>query len=310
MLRLKLHATIILVGLLFSSVPLGFISINAESNEFLASTSTDKLYENTQEELIYNMFAIPRDKGDYVKTNWKGGDFVSSMRVQSLLYFENQKKTIVVTEYSQLDAAIKTALENNIQYLAYNNEGMNGDLSAPPEEVKQASHFIELVADKTHAAGLDFISVPSFRIMIDIVNDVNWRNVNAEIIAFQLQRAKSTQQFIDEFNEKAGIIRPQAPNSIFMVQINPEWQSIDDVRLILKGTNGDIGGISIACNTDACTEDYLDQLLGMRTQSPSEPKIPSWVRDIFVWYAEGKIPEDQLLNALRYLVTQKIIILD
>ena len=52
---------------------------------------------------------------------------------------------------------------------------------------------------------------------------------------------------------------------------------------------------------------------------PSEPellvqesikKIPDWVRDIFIWYAEDRISENALLDAIKFLANQGIIILD
>ena len=36
-------------------------------------------------------------------------------------------------------------------------------------------------------------------------------------------------------------------------------------------------------------------------------KIPSWVHDIFVWYADETISENELLSALEYLISQGII---
>jgi len=39
----------------------------------------------------------------------------------------------------------------------------------------------------------------------------------------------------------------------------------------------------------------------------SESKIPSWVHDIFVWYADETISENELLTAIEYLVSQEII---
>lgn len=36
-------------------------------------------------------------------------------------------------------------------------------------------------------------------------------------------------------------------------------------------------------------------------------KIPSWVHDIFVWYAEDTISENELLTALEYLISQGTI---
>tara|TARA_B000000460_G_scaffold144440_1_gene101915 strand:+ start:121 stop:1155 length:1035 start_codon:yes stop_codon:yes gene_type:complete len=39
----------------------------------------------------------------------------------------------------------------------------------------------------------------------------------------------------------------------------------------------------------------------------SIPKVPDWVRNIFIWYGEEKISEDELLNAIKFLVSQGII---
>lgn len=41
-----------------------------------------------------------------------------------------------------------------------------------------------------------------------------------------------------------------------------------------------------------------------------EKKIPEWVRNIFVWYAQNQISEDELLDAIKFLVHQDIIKLD
>jgi len=36
-------------------------------------------------------------------------------------------------------------------------------------------------------------------------------------------------------------------------------------------------------------------------------KVPSWVKNIFIWYASEQISEDELLNAIKFLVNQEII---
>ena len=41
--------------------------------------------------------------------------------------------------------------------------------------------------------------------------------------------------------------------------------------------------------------------------SVESPKIPSWVHDIFVWYADETISENDLLAALEYLISQGTI---
>jgi len=46
------------------------------------------------------------------------------------------------------------------------------------------------------------------------------------------------------------------------------------------------------------------------SQNESSQKIPEWVRNIFVWYAQEQVSEAELLNAIKYLVQQDIIKLD
>ena len=38
-----------------------------------------------------------------------------------------------------------------------------------------------------------------------------------------------------------------------------------------------------------------------------ETKLPEWIRNIFIWYAEDRISEDELLGAIQFLVQQGII---
>jgi len=42
----------------------------------------------------------------------------------------------------------------------------------------------------------------------------------------------------------------------------------------------------------------------------SKQKIPQWVREIFVWYSQDKVSEEELLSAIQFLVQQDIIKLD
>jgi glucose/arabinose dehydrogenase len=42
----------------------------------------------------------------------------------------------------------------------------------------------------------------------------------------------------------------------------------------------------------------------------SEQKIPEWVRNVFVWYAQDQVSEEELLNAIKFLVQKEIIKLE
>ncbi len=41
-----------------------------------------------------------------------------------------------------------------------------------------------------------------------------------------------------------------------------------------------------------------------------EPKLPDWIKNIFVWYGQGQISEDDVLNAINFLVENQIIQID
>jgi len=43
------------------------------------------------------------------------------------------------------------------------------------------------------------------------------------------------------------------------------------------------------------------------SEKQSKQKIPDWVRNIFIWYAEERISEDELLNAIQFLLDQGIL---
>jgi len=43
---------------------------------------------------------------------------------------------------------------------------------------------------------------------------------------------------------------------------------------------------------------------------PKVQKIPDWIKNTFAWYVQGQISEDEVLNAIKFLVNQGIIVLD
>lgn len=54
----------------------------------------------------------------------------------------------------------------------------------------------------------------------------------------------------------------------------------------------------------------LATLLLGQADYASASKIPEWVRSIFAWYGEDKISEDELINAIKFLIQTNIIQLE
>ena len=58
---------------------------------------------------------------------------------------------------------------------------------------------------------------------------------------------------------------------------------------------------------DICTHKTAETTISVLGE---ESKIPNWVRNVFIWYAEDSISEKELLQALQYLIKEKIIQVD
>jgi len=52
--------------------------------------------------------------------------------------------------------------------------------------------------------------------------------------------------------------------------------------------------------------DTIEQAVGLELIE----KIPEWVKNIFGWYAEDQVSEDELLNAIKYLINEGILIVE
>ena len=52
--------------------------------------------------------------------------------------------------------------------------------------------------------------------------------------------------------------------------------------------------------------DSIEQAVGLELTE----KIPDWVKNIFGWYAQDQVSEDELLNAIKYLINEKILIVN
>ena len=56
-----------------------------------------------------------------------------------------------------------------------------------------------------------------------------------------------------------------------------------------------------------CTYQYEKVSINIENEMISNEKIPEWVKNIFVWYAEDKVTESELLDAIEFLIEQGII---
>ncbi len=55
------------------------------------------------------------------------------------------------------------------------------------------------------------------------------------------------------------------------------------------------------------SEELETKVESLQIETSEQSKIPAWVHDIFVWYAEETISENELLSAIEYLISEEII---
>jgi len=55
------------------------------------------------------------------------------------------------------------------------------------------------------------------------------------------------------------------------------------------------------------SESTSDKVSELVTDDSDEPKIPEWVKDVFLWYGQDLISEDELITALQFLILEGIL---
>jgi len=60
-------------------------------------------------------------------------------------------------------------------------------------------------------------------------------------------------------------------------------------------------------DTNPVILEEIPQEIAQQKKELEESKIPEWVRNIFIWYAENQISEFELIGALQYLISEEIL---
>lgn len=102
----------------------------------------------------------------------------------------------------------------------------------------------------------------------------------------------------------------------FKFESNPEIGIIDDVRIFgnakffTESAPSDPFDQTGSSNLPEITvepQSLPDPIIEVKPESISTEKLPDWIRNVFIWYAEERISESELLSAIQFLVDQGII---
>ena len=78
--------------------------------------------------------------------------------------------------------------------------------------------------------------------------------------------------------------------------------------------NAEVGSYSVEIvsqcreiHREICTHQNETMFIIIEKESNQNKKIPDWIKNIFAWYVEDKITEEELLETIEFLVNQNII---
>ncbi len=58
---------------------------------------------------------------------------------------------------------------------------------------------------------------------------------------------------------------------------------------------------------DSTSTNQSSEDIAMNMGNLNSKKIPDWVKNIFIWYGQDQVSEDDLLNAIKFLINKGII---
>ncbi len=99
--------------------------------------------------------------------------------------------------------------------------------------------------------------------------------------------------------------KPPPPGPTEVLVANDSTKSILEPETQTQNYQGKKDTVKAMLNPD-----YGGTGVGSTPNDRPVQKIPEWVRNVFVWYAQEQVSEAELLNAIKYLVQQDIIKLD
>ena len=70
----------------------------------------------------------------------------------------------------------------------------------------------------------------------------------------------------------------------------------------ITGYNNSVCFVNDSTSTNQSSED-----IAMNMGNLNSKKIPDWVKNIFIWYGQDQVSEDDLLNAIKFLINKGII---
>ncbi len=186
-------------------------------------------------------------------------DFGFSFRIKNLQTYDIQQRVLLAYSSDSINEAIQQAGVSTaqIQYIGYDNEPNNGNLSTPAAEATNPALSTNQIADVVHNAGFKYAITPSRDMLQSEYREVDWTKV--DLIVIQMQKITGEETSYHSFLDPiVSYIKAKNPNTLVLVQVNPKFDSISHIASVIQGTSN-IDGVSVV--VIGSTSDDIDNLL-------------------------------------------------
>lgn len=158
------------------------------------------------------------------------------------------------------------------------------------------------------------------RINVSFINDGNSASqilANTIFLVDSKQREFVSSSYLELKEKGHGVSSKDCP-LLFTINVNPGiTENANLCYEIPKDTNQEYSLKLYESTPEICAEPIFDCTIktfpiksNENSENKSLGKIPDWVKNIFIWYGQNQVSENDLLNAIKFLVQQGIIKLD
>ena len=165
--------------------------------------------------------------------------------------------------------------------------------------------------------------------LADHDSDKQWGTISVEPSVLELPYTAADNSQYEKIKIFGTVEKPRSATWVYLTITEPDGKT-SQVKVVASDSGNYENYILICCNNigqysvyaewrgyhiGTVTFEVVENLAEIteETETVTEEsiqKIPSWVREIFIWYAAEQIAESDLLGAIQFLVQQGIIELE
>ncbi len=184
-------------------------------------------------------------------------DYTSNFQASNLDLYPNINHCLSGYSLDTVKAAITTSqTHSGIGCIAYDNEANNANLSSPPTELSDPAGSTNQAATLVKQAGLKFAAEPTFQLLMQEYQGVDWSKV--DVLVMQTQKVTANDgTFVSDVTSVSNWVKSKNPDTLVFVQVNQAFDTTPHLISVVKAVSERINGVSVVLPDAATIEPLL-----------------------------------------------------